>query len=81
MSDYYPAIAGKRSMRDWYVGFWFAIGAFLFRYKRFNKKENDGLNLAGIMALGVAIFPLQTNGGDCSGITMHKRSAVSFFYV
>lgn len=79
MSDYYHAIADKRSMRDWFVGLWFAIGVFLFLYKGFSKKENYALNLAGILAVGVAIFPLETNCGDCSGITMHKLSAVSFF--
>lgn len=79
MSDYYHAIADKRSMRDWFVGLWFAIGVFLFLYKGFSKRENYALNLAGILAIGVAIFLLQTNCVDCGVLTMHKISAISFF--
>ena len=69
MSAYYFALspddAGKNAypMRTWFVGILFAIGAFLYLYKGFSNKENWALNIAGICALGVAIFPTQSKFG------------------
>jgi len=53
MSAYYQS-----SMRDWFVGALFAIGACLYLYKGFTPKENRLLNLAAVFAVGVAIFPM-----------------------
>jgi hypothetical protein len=43
-------------MRDVFVGSLFAIGVFLFCY-RFRRLDNVLSNLAGVMAVGVALFP------------------------
>lgn len=69
MSAYYFALspddAGKNAypMRTWFVGILFAIGAFLYLYKGFSDKENRALNIAGVCALGVAVFPMQSRFG------------------
>jgi hypothetical protein len=44
------------SMRSYFVGFLFAIGAMLFCYKGYTSEENWALNFAGAMAWGVALF-------------------------
>jgi hypothetical protein len=60
-----PDDAAKNAypMRTWFVGILFAIGAFLYLYKGFSDKENWALNIAGICAIGVAIFPMQSKFG------------------
>src|SRR5262249_27422314 len=45
-------------MRDLFVGTLFAVGSFLYLYKGFSAAENYALNLAGIFAVGAAVFPL-----------------------
>jgi hypothetical protein len=80
MSAYYHAAAGDRSMRDFFVGILFAVGVFLFLYKGYSPLENGALNLAGILAVIVAIFPMQWNCGDeCRRISVHGISAISLF--
>ena len=44
-------------MRNAFVGVLVMIGAFLYLYKGFSKKENYALNAAGVFAMGVAFFP------------------------
>ena len=44
-------------MRDIFVGILFAIGSFLYLYKGFSRQENYALNCAGLLALGIAVFP------------------------
>src|SRR5215468_3157099 len=56
MSAYYHAINDGKSLRDVFVGILFAVGAFLYLYKGFSGKENIALNIAGILAVGIAIF-------------------------
>lgn len=79
MSHYYLDING-RSMRDWFVGSLWAIGVFLILYKGWERKEcgalneNWALNLAGLSAIGVAIFPTQPES-----ISIHGICAVSLF--
>jgi hypothetical protein len=41
-----------------FVGILFALGSFLYLYKGFSKREDIALNLAGLCALGVALFPM-----------------------
>jgi hypothetical protein len=80
MSAYYHAANDGKSMRDWFVGILFAVGVFLYLYKGFSNKENYALNLAGIMAVGVAIFPKEWNCGEnCSTYSLHGVCAVLFF--
>jgi hypothetical protein len=49
---------GEGVMRDCFVGILFVIGIILFLYKGFTRMEDWALNVAGIMALGVALFPM-----------------------
>jgi hypothetical protein len=64
-------------MRDFFVGFLFAIGAFLYLYKGYSTRENILLNIAGCLAVGVAVFPL--DGLEIAGVTIHAACAVLFF--
>ncbi|WP_113961683.1 hypothetical protein [Roseimicrobium gellanilyticum] len=45
------------TMRDWFVGLLFVVGVMLFLYRGFTSAENNALNLAGLCAVGVALFP------------------------
>jgi hypothetical protein len=79
MSAYYHT-----PMRDLFVGCLFAIGGFLYLYKGFSRKENYALNVAGVLAVGVAIFPTYTSvESDRPAYTapvMHVACAVLFFF-
>lgn len=52
MSYYYHT-----NMRDVFVGILFSIGSFLYLYKGFGHRENFALNVAGVLAIGIALFP------------------------
>ena len=71
MSAYY-----NTNMRDVFVGVLFGAGAGLLLYTGFKGKENRVLNLAGVFAIGVALFPTRADAGR---ITLHGTCAVSFF--
>lgn len=78
MSAYYHAHDG--AMRDVFVGVLVAIGAFLYLYKGFTNLENVALNLAGLFAIGIAMFPMEWDCGDaCRKITEHGTCAGLFF--
>lgn len=80
MSAYYHAAVDGHSMRNWFVGILFAVGAFLYLYKGYSNKENIALNFAGAFAVGIAIFPMEWNCGDhCAKVSPHGVSAVLFF--
>ena len=49
-------------MRDVFVGVLCAIGFFLLLYKGFTKHENWALNIAGVLAMGIAIIPMNCPG-------------------
>jgi hypothetical protein len=82
MSHYYFAIAPTDSelrefpMRVLFVGTLWALGWFLILYKGFSKKEDRALNLAGVMALGVAFFPM--SAGKCNNCVSWDSSKVHF---
>lgn len=61
MSAYYHKACNDQSMRDFFVGFLFAIGGIMYLYKGYSQEENIALNLAGLCALGVALFPMTWN--------------------
>jgi hypothetical protein len=69
LSDYYFAGEphGTRidvfPVRLWFCGILFAVGVFLFKYRGFSKNEDRWLSVAGLFALGVAIFPMTTDKG------------------
>ncbi len=52
-----PANLG--AMRNWFVGALFAVGTLLIAYKGIRPVEDWVLNFAGIMAWGVAVFPMK----------------------
>lgn len=62
MSAYYWAsMTHDPPSRIWFVGGLFAIAACLYLYKGFSVRENVALNLAGLLAIGVAYFPKEWN--------------------
>lgn len=71
MSAYYHT-----SMQDVFVGVLFAAGAGLVLYQGFSRTENVVLNLAGLFAIGVALFPTKADAGP---LTVHGVCAVLFF--
>jgi len=78
MSDYYHT-----PMRNAFVGFLFAVGPFLYLYHGFSRKENIALNMAGLFAIGIAIFPcdpIQENACDVyTFASLHGVCAIAFF--
>ena len=80
MSAYYHAVTGDHSMRVWFVGILFAVGAFLYLYRGFSWQEDWALNFAGIFAVGIAIFPVPWNCGTaCELASVHSACAIAFF--
>ncbi len=70
MSDYYHVSA----TRNWFVGVLFAISVMLVAYKGYRPAENVALNLAGVCAVLVALFPNRQ-----AGPPLHAIFAVCFF--
>lgn len=71
------------SMRDVFVGSLCAIAVFLFTYKGYDRRDDIAGNVAGLSALGVALFPT-TPGPDPTARerlvgTAHLVSAAVFF--
>ena len=81
ISAYYWASDGQGApSRDWFVGCLFAVAAFLYLYKGFSPAENVALNLAAILAVGVAVFPMEWMCGTaCGKYSVHGFCAVSMF--
>lgn len=76
MSAYYHS----PTMRDTFVGALVAIGVFLYLYKGFSRQENWALNLAGVLAIGIAMVPTGPRCGEGGGpFTLHGTFAVLFF--
>jgi len=48
-------------MGTYFTGTLCAVGLFLFVYKGYTDKEDFWLNVAGVMAFGVAFFPMVVN--------------------
>lgn len=71
---------GQGVMRNTFVGILFAVGGLLFAYQGFTRLEDFALNLAGILAWGVALFPMKwPEGTGDSSFSLHGIFAVSFF--
>ncbi|MCQ8180584.1 hypothetical protein NP603_05660 [Methylomonas sp. SURF-1] len=85
MSAYYhqnldPNLTGQGVMRDWFVGFLFAIGVLLIVYRGYHPFEDWALNIAGILAIGIALFPMEwPRSQDQSLFSIHGACAISFF--
>src|SRR2546430_1451707 len=75
MSAYYYT-----SMGDVFVGALVSIGVFLYLYKGFSTKENWALNVAGMLAIGIALVPASEMGEQHSArSTTHIVFAILFF--
>lgn len=87
ISAYYHAGGDHHFYRTFFVGLLFAIGVCLCLYKGFTNWENYALNMAGIFAIGVALFPMSWSGpeGDFTEykffglVSAHYLSAVLLF--
>jgi hypothetical protein len=70
------------AMRDVFVGSLCAIAVFLFSYKGYDRRDDRAGNIAGLAALGVALFPTTpsnfTPQTQLLG-TLHLISAAVFF--
>ena len=66
------------TMRSWFVGLLFATGTLLYVNQGHSRKEDVALNLAGLLALGIALFPMSW---DCyhHSFSPHGFCAISFF--
>jgi hypothetical protein len=65
------------TMRSYFVGLLFAVGAIVFVYKGYAWKEDWALNFAGAMAVSIALNPTPW---DCAKhqVTLHGASAILF---
>lgn len=86
MSAYYHAsypelgVAGQGVMRNEFVGILFGVSVFLLAYQGYSKLEDYALNLAGILAVGVAVIPMPWPDTPGTGMfSVHGACAVSFF--
>ncbi len=71
---------GDAPMRTWFVGALFVLGIFLYLYKGFSTLENNLLNVAGLAAVGVALFPMEWNcTASCSPVAFHDICALVAF--
>jgi len=73
-----PKVALAGTMRNWFVGFLFTIGVILYVNKGHSDSENIALNIAGILAWGIAVFPMPW---DCQKHlwSVHGSCAIGFF--
>ena len=78
-----PGQYGAGMMRDLFVGMLCAIGAFLFFYRGHSLQEDIALNVAGISAVLVALFPMDWPPGRAAAATtaarIHSGAATLFF--
>ncbi|MBD1845056.1 hypothetical protein H6F89_16945 [Cyanobacteria bacterium FACHB-63] len=73
-------VAGKGVMRNWFVGILWAIGVFLVLYRGYGRRENTALNIAGVLLIVVAMFPMDwTCGTSCPKVSVHGVAAILFF--
>ncbi len=78
MSAYYHA--GDGAVRDVFVGTLCAVAAGLHLYKGITTLENNALNLAAILLVGVALVPMAWDcGSACPSVSLHGTFAALFF--
>jgi hypothetical protein len=66
-------------MRSYFVGFLFAVGAILFANKGYSRSEDIFLNIAGVSAWLIALFPMPWTGKLAPLYWVHGTAAVIFF--
>ena len=64
-------------MRDIFVGIMCVIGVFLFAYKGYDAWDDRASHLAGVSAVGVALFPVTCDNGAI--VAIHYLSATVLF--
>jgi FtsH-binding integral membrane protein len=57
----------------------FAVGSMLFVNKGSSDRENVALSIGGALAVGIAVFPMQTFCAANGKVSVHGACAVSFF--
>jgi hypothetical protein len=63
-----------------FTGILFALGSFLYLYKGFSKREDLALNIAGVCAVVVAVFPMHAETGYIPGCHyVHFGAALVLF--
>lgn len=73
-------IAGSGVMRNWFVGILWSISVFLILYRGYGRRENIALNIAGVLLIAVAMFPMDwTCGTTCPKVSIHGVTAILFF--
>jgi hypothetical protein len=70
---------GQGVMRNEFVGVLFGVSVLLLVYQGFTKLEDWALNLAGILAIGIAVFPMPWPEAESGVFTVHGICAVLFF--
>jgi hypothetical protein len=70
-------IAG--TMRSYFVGLLFAVGAILYANKGYSLKEDIALSIAGVSAVLIALFPMPWTGPPAKLSWVHGGSAIVFF--
>lgn len=92
LSAYYFAFAPESSpLREFpgrvvFVGILFALGFFLLLYRGFSRTEGWAMNIAGLSALVIALFPTETpkyctNCGSYAYTYVHFIAATTLFVV
>ncbi len=89
LSDYYFAFPEDLDVRafptrTWFVGILFAIGALLVLYRGYSRTEDLMLDVAGVCAFIVAVFPTVVpdyckNCGEFPFTWLHTAAAVTMF--
>ena len=79
LSAYYHASNGTSSMRDVFVGLLFGVAVFLILYRGYRPMENWLLNVGGICAIGIALFPMSWECIAACKWSPHGSCAVAFF--
>jgi hypothetical protein len=78
-----PADYGAGSVRNIMVGVLWAVGTFLFFYKGYSRAEDWVLNLAGVTAVLISLFPMDwppvPEVRHSPIATVHYISAAAFF--
>lgn len=74
-----PAVTEAGSMRSYFVGFLFAVGAILFANKGYSRREDIFLNIAGVSAWVIALFPMPWTGKLAPLYWVHGTAAIIFF--
>ena len=74
-----PAVTEAGSMRSYFVGFLFAVGAILFANKGYSRWEDIFLNIAGVSAWLIALFPMPWTGKLAPLYWVHGTAAIIFF--